>query len=99
MVNQMRLAAIEVGVVGLGLMGSSIVVALLLAGHKVRGIAPVNADIGLARQRIIDQLKHHHQGNSSDLDLEIYEERLTISEDYCDLTDCRIVLECVIEDI
>lgn len=38
--NKMQLAAIEVGVVGLGLMGSSIVVALFLAGHKVKAIAP-----------------------------------------------------------
>jgi 3-hydroxybutyryl-CoA dehydrogenase len=97
--NKKQLAAIEVGVVGLGLMGSSIVVALFLAGHKVKAIAPLHVDMKMARPRILDQLSHYRQSNLAAPDFEMDEERLKISKDYNDLKNCAIVLECVIEDI
>jgi 3-hydroxybutyryl-CoA dehydrogenase len=53
--EQSNVAAIPVGVVGLGLMGSSIVAALLISGHPVKAIAPIAADIENARERIISQ--------------------------------------------
>ena len=36
--NTPELTEIEVGVVGLGLMGTSIIVSLLMAGHPVKAI-------------------------------------------------------------
>ena len=39
--NTPELTEIEVGVVGLGLMGTSIIVSLLMAGHPVKAIAPI----------------------------------------------------------
>lgn len=53
----------------------------------------------LARQRILDQLEHYNQSNLVAPNFEMDEERLKISEDYSDLNNCKIVLECVIEDI
>ena len=43
--KQFRTAEMEIGVVGLGLMGSSIIVALLIAGHPVKAIAPIPSDM------------------------------------------------------
>ena len=36
---------IRIGIVGVGLMGASIAAAMLLAGHKVVGLSPVDSDI------------------------------------------------------
>jgi 3-hydroxybutyryl-CoA dehydrogenase len=88
---------IEIGVVGLGLMGSSIVVALLVSGHPVKGIAPVKNDMKDALSRIVDQLKHAETCGLLERPVEAYLERLTLSEDYHYLKDCQLVQECVTE--
>ena len=54
--KQFRTAEMEIGVVGLGLMGSSIIVALLIAGHPVKAIAPIPSDMQNAAQYIRDQI-------------------------------------------
>lgn len=97
--NNTHLETTEVGVVGLGLMGSSIIVALLLAGHKVKAIAPRPVDMNLARSRILDQLNHSRQSNLTDPCFELKEAQLVISLDYGELRNCALVLECVIEDM
>lgn len=97
--NTTNLETIEVGVVGLGLMGSSIIVALLLAGHKVKAIAPRPVDMEMARIRILDQLNHGRQSGLADPCFELKEGQLVISLDYGELCNCELVLECVIEDM
>jgi 3-hydroxybutyryl-CoA dehydrogenase len=97
--NKTHLETIEVGVVGLGLMGSSIIVALLIAGHKVKAIAPRPLDMELARSRILEQLDHCRQSGLVDNDFELADGQLEISLDFQKLQQCRIVFECVIEDI
>lgn len=97
--NSIRTDEIPVGVVGLGLMGSSVVTALLISGHKVKAIAPLRADMELAHQRINDHLKHCGQARLLKEPISWYLKQLTISEDYSHLTNCKIVLECVIEEI
>ena len=57
MTEQFDTQSISVGVVGLGLMGTSIVVSLLIAGHKVIGIAPVPGEKEVAPANIKHQLK------------------------------------------
>lgn len=89
----------EVGVVGLGLMGSSIVVSLLLAGHKVKAVAPLHADMELAKPRILDQLNQSCQSNLVRSGFKLRDDQLEITEDFEKLKNCKIVLECVIEDI
>lgn len=92
-------AEIHVGVVGLGLMGSSIVAALLIAGHQVIAIAPIVADAEQAASKIAHQLDHCVQAGLVQNSPEFYFEHLTISEDYHCLEKCSVVIECVIEKI
>lgn len=97
--NKAELKNIEVGVVGLGLMGSSIIVSLLLAGHPVKAIAPIPDDMKLAASRVREQLKHCRKSGLMNGSVDHYESRLEITEDYGQLKNCDLVFECVIEDI
>lgn len=97
MTAQLEPAEIEVGVVGLGLMGSSIVVALLIAGHPVKAIAPLPEELAEAPKRIQEQLLHCEKAGLLKNPVASYVDRLTVSQDYGILQNCRMVLECVIE--
>lgn len=90
---------ITVGVVGLGLMGSSIVVSLLLAGHKVIAVAPIPNEKEKASRNIKSLLIKVAESGLSEAPAEEYLASLFISDDYQELDDCRLVLECVVEDI
>jgi len=46
----------EVGVIGLGLMGSSIAAAMLMNGYKVIAVAPLESDLEQAPGRILHAL-------------------------------------------
>ncbi|HWV29419.1 MAG TPA: 3-hydroxyacyl-CoA dehydrogenase family protein [Dyadobacter sp.] len=85
-----------VGVVGLGLMGSSIVAALLVAGHTVKAIAPLAPEAAEAPGRIEGQLRQCREAGLVGA-LAPYLDMLTISEDYTALAGCQLVIECVIE--
>ena len=88
---------ITVGIVGLGLMGSSIAVALLLAGHRVVAIAPLAEDQELGPDRVSECLAQCEASGLLKADLAQYQACLAISGDYGLLADCRLVMECVIE--
>ncbi|WP_040414961.1 3-hydroxyacyl-CoA dehydrogenase family protein [Cyclobacterium qasimii] len=92
-------STIEIGVVGLGLMGTSILVSLLVSGHKVIGIAPLPADMDGALDRIQSQLNHASEAGLLKEDVSKYLERLHLSENYEDLRNCLLVQECVTEVI
>ena len=89
-----------VGVVGLGLMGASIVTALLLNGQKVIALAPIESDLDKsAKKRIRKSLE---ECNSQGITTSIPEELLnniTFTTSYNDLKCCWIVMECVIENL
>jgi 3-hydroxybutyryl-CoA dehydrogenase len=53
----MNIKEIPVAVVGLGLMGSSIVTCMLIAGHPVVALAPLSNDLLFAKKRITDDLE------------------------------------------
>lgn len=89
---------IEVGVVGLGLMGCSITTCLLIAGHPVIAIAPISDDLKHAESRIRNHFsKSREQGLVND-EPKYYLKDLTITEDYALLKDCKLVIECTIEN-
>lgn len=88
---------ITLGVVGLGLMGSSIVVALLQAGHTVIAIAPLAGEKERAIQRIEADLYRCAKAGFLPASVQQHLARLTVSEEYSLLVDCCLVLECVIE--
>jgi 3-hydroxybutyryl-CoA dehydrogenase len=92
------LSNVHVGVVGLGLMGSSIVAALLVAGHSVIAIAPIAEEAKEGSLRVSHQLDQCREaGLISNKDF--YIEHLTVSEDYRVLSTCSLVIECVIEHL
>lgn len=91
-------ADIEVGVVGIGLMGSSIIVSLLASGHHVKAIAPIQSDLNGAAERIAEHLKACVQADLLKDSASSCLNRLDISMDYGCLSGCSLVLECVIED-
>lgn len=90
---------IPVGVVGLGLMGSSICVCLLMAGHPVVAVAPLPVDLENALSRITRHFQSAREHGMTDRLPDEYLKNLTITEDYAQLAPCQIVLECTIEDI
>lgn len=97
MAEESKAADVTIGVVGLGLMGSSIVVALLLAGHGVIAIAPIAGEKEVAPKRIGTQLKLCELDGLLKAPRESYLGALTISDDYALLDRCDLVLECVTE--
>ncbi|MCE7063246.1 3-hydroxyacyl-CoA dehydrogenase family protein [Dyadobacter sp. CY343] len=90
---------IPVGIVGLGLMGCSIVTCLLIAGHQVAAIAPLSADMEHAERRIREHLQKSWENGLIDNEPEYYLRRLILTEDYDVLYPCKLVNECTIENI
>lgn len=99
MKNRINTGEINVGVVGLGLMGSSVITALLISGHKVKAIAPQPIDMANGPRRIEDQLRHCEKGGLLSEEKGFYLKRLVVTEDFSHLTNCSLVLECVVEDL
>lgn len=97
MQQNLQTADREIGVVGLGLMGSSIVVSFLMAGHRVKAVAPIPDDLQQAPVRIKQHLVQCRKNNLLRDDIETALARLTMSSDYAVLAGCELVMECVIE--
>lgn len=95
---QMEAKEIPCGVVGLGLMGCSITTCLLLAGHPVVAVAPISADLEFARTRITDHLTRSRKEGLTTGTAESHLKRLIITEDYGNLSNCELVIECTVED-
>jgi len=87
------------GVVGLGLMGSSIVVALLVSGHRVIGVAPIPGEREKSLHYLKDLLSHAEKAGLLTNDKDSYFANVEIVEDYVSLQHCKLVLECVIENL
>lgn len=87
-----------VAVVGLGLMGSSIVVSLLASGHHVVALAPVPGEKETAIKHIVDLLRHADNSNLLSKGLAASVQALKVTDDYLEIAKCKFVQECVIED-
>ena len=92
-------ASITVGVVGLGLMGCSISTCLLMAGHTVIAVAPVSIDLEHAEKRIRAHLERSESQGLISQAPGYYLQHLNITEAYALLKDCKVVIECTIENI
>ncbi|HMI60655.1 MAG TPA: 3-hydroxyacyl-CoA dehydrogenase family protein [Puia sp.] len=88
-----------VGVVGLGLMGCSIVTCLLMAGHSVIAVAPLAVDLVTAEDRIRGHLLRSGREGLARENSESYLSNLRITEDYRDLAACVLVIECTLENL
>jgi len=96
--NQIKTSEIPVGVVGLGLMGSSIATCLLIAGHPVVAVAPISSDLLHAEKRIREHLLKSKANGLVVNDPEFYLRNLIITEEYTSLRDSQLVIECTIEN-
>lgn len=88
-----------IGIVGLGLMGSSIVASLLALGYKVKAIAPIHGEKEMGYKRILEQLQLCEKFDILSAPIEEYLALLTVSAEYDDLNDCRLVVECIVENL
>lgn len=95
----MKTEEIPVGIVGLGLMGCSITTCFLLAGHPVVAVAPVPVDLEHAERRITEHLNRSLENGLIDHEPAHYLKNLVITEDFSQLSECQLVLECTIEDL
>jgi 3-hydroxybutyryl-CoA dehydrogenase len=90
---------ISIGVVGLGLMGSSITTCLLMSGHPVIGLAPMEDDLQFASKRITDYLVRSKEEGLIAGTPDALMKNLTITTDYKDLSVCSLVIESTLEDL
>ncbi len=91
---------LTIGVVGLGHMGSSIATALLLNEQNVVALIPTRSKLDLEGPARIEKslAESHHQQFTEKLPAELLK-NFTVTEDYHDLGDCHLVMECVIEEV
>lgn len=82
-----------VGLIGTGVMGSSLAEFLLSRGHRVVWVGRTMERLAAAKARVLDRL-----GRVQD-ETELAEsaQRLTVSDDYADLAACDVVIEAVVE--
>lgn len=97
--SKLRPEEISVAVVGLGLMGCSIATCLLMAGHRVVAIAPIPSDMLTAEKRIVAHLKKSFSEGLTDKKFQQFLPNLIIGEDYAEIAQCQLVVECTLEDI
>lgn len=92
-----RPSDIPVGVVGLGLMGTSIATCLLAAGHPVAGLERHRGRRASARRRVLALLKEMTQEGILKSDPTQVVGRLRVSDDYSALASSRAVFEATTE--
>jgi 3-hydroxybutyryl-CoA dehydrogenase len=92
-------SSIPVGVIGLGLMGSSITTCLLAAGHPVAGIELDELKRKTAPRRILLHLKEMKAEGSLRADPAQVVKRLRVSGNVSALKGSELVVESIIENI
>ena len=90
---------IPVGVVGLGLMGTSIIACLLAAGHPVVGVTRSLSRRRNTRRRLLDLLHTMKREKLLSRDPGKVVKNLHLSEDYSALSNCQVVIESVAEQL
>ena len=95
---RLRTASIPAGVVGLGLMGTSITACLLAAGHPVVGVTK-DLKERPTRRRFLDLLRGMKRERLLSGDPSSIVKKLFLSEDFSALSDCQIVIESVVEQL
>ena len=88
-----------VGVIGLGLMGTSIATCLLATGHPVVGIEADAVRLRSARRRVLGFLREMKAEKVLRADASQVVDRFEASEDYAALRDCVVVIESIFENV
>ncbi len=90
---------ISAGVVGLGLMGTSIIACLLASGHTVVGVTRTLARHPHVAEDVLALLCQMVEEGILQSDPEQLIKRLSLSEDFKALSDCGLVVESIIENL
>ncbi|MFC4871844.1 3-hydroxyacyl-CoA dehydrogenase family protein [Negadavirga shengliensis] len=98
MTNHPQPTEIQIGIVGLGLMGCSISTCLLIAGHKVTAFDPIQTNISAGEKRIHDHFQTAREKGLLDKHPDDYLENLVLADAYEDLKSCQLIIESVKED-
>jgi 3-hydroxybutyryl-CoA dehydrogenase len=91
--------SIPAGIIGLGLMGTSIIACLLAAEHRVVGLTRNLSRRRNTRRRILTFLREMKDEKLFSGNPRAVVEKLQLSEDFSVLSDCGIVIESVVEDL
>jgi 3-hydroxybutyryl-CoA dehydrogenase len=94
-----RPADCRAGVVGLGLMGTSITACLLAAGHVVTGLETETARRRVVKSRVLTALKRLAKEGLMVADPDALIRNLTVSASYSDLADAAVVVESITENL
>lgn len=92
-------AAVPAAVIGLGLMGTSIIACLLSAGHAVLGLSRDLSRHRNARRRVRALLGQLREEGILKAEPERILRRLTLSENFSSLRDRALVIESIIEHL
>jgi 3-hydroxybutyryl-CoA dehydrogenase len=87
------------GVVGLGLMGTSITACLLAAGHPVTGLERDKARRQVVKSRVLTALNRLAKEGLIVADTNALIRNLTVSGSYSDLEDATVVVESITENL
>ena len=90
---------IRAGVIGLGLMGHSIIACLLAAGHRVLGVTRSRTRHPGTRRHVLRFLEEMRSEGLLRRKPSSLMRNFEITEDYGDLAGCGIVVESILEDI
>src|SRR6476619_1128082 len=90
---------IRIGIVGLGLMGSSIATCILAAGHEVTSFTRNIEKVGEVRRRILTFLNQLQEEGMLKEDPSTALERLTITNDFSLFTNHEVIIESIIENV
>jgi 3-hydroxybutyryl-CoA dehydrogenase len=90
---------VPVGVIGLGLMGTSITTCLLAAGHPVVGIDKDPARRSGARRHALALLREMTREKLLKKDPAALVKNLTVAAEITALRHCALVVECIFEDL
>ena len=89
-----------IGIIGVGLMGSSIAADLLMNGQRVVALSPVDSPADAnARTRIERQIAQCYEQGLVEKAATTYLSNLQLTKDYDDLRDCQLVIETVVEEL
>lgn len=92
-------ANFPVGVVGLGLMGTSVATCLLAAGHPLAAVEIDDHKRRSARRRILNHLRQMKKEGLLRSDPNEVIGRLTVSNGYASVETSHLVVECVFENL
>lgn len=92
-------AKIDIGTVGLGLMGSSIATCLLAAGHRVTSLVLDISTAPIAKERILGFLNQLSDEGLLNDDPAIVISRLSITDEITKMVGLELVIESIVEDL